>query len=62
MRACQDLPTPTKKPGFYRISGLQSSIVVKNPVSGAPRSGFLGMGDRIFGLMGDRLFTITYLN
>jgi hypothetical protein len=34
MRACQDLPTPTKKPGFYRISGLQSSIFVKNPVSG----------------------------
>ena len=41
MRACQDLPTPTKKPGFYRISGLQSTIVVKNPVSG-PR-------DRVFG-------------
>ena len=35
MRACQDLPTPTKKPGFYRISGLQSTIVVKNPVSEA---------------------------
>ena len=35
MRACQDLQTPTKKPGFYLISGLQSTIVVKNPVSGA---------------------------
>lgn len=35
MRACQGLPTPAKKPGFYRISGLESSIVVKNPVSGA---------------------------
>ncbi len=35
MRACQGLPTPTKKPGFYLISGLESSIVVKNPVSGA---------------------------
>jgi hypothetical protein len=35
MRASQGLQTPTKKPGFYRISGLQSSIVIKNPVSGA---------------------------
>ena len=35
MRACQGLGTPTKKPGFYRIFGLESSIVVKNPVSGA---------------------------
>ena len=42
MRVFQGLGTPTKKPGFYRISGLQSSIVVKNPVSEAPRSGFLG--------------------
>ena len=35
MRACQGLGTPTKKPGFYLISGLESIIVVKNPVSGA---------------------------
>ena len=42
MRACQDLPTPTKKPGFYRISGLQSTIVVKNPVSGARDRVFWG--------------------
>ena len=42
MRACQDLQTPTKKPGFYLISGLQSTIVLKNPVSGSLAIGFLG--------------------
>ncbi|WP_228057091.1 hypothetical protein [Tychonema sp. LEGE 07203] len=36
MRAFQGLQTPTKKPGFYRISRLKSSIFGKNPVSGAP--------------------------
>ena len=56
MRVFQGLGTPTKKPGFYRISELQSIIVVKNPVSGPSRSGFLGMGDRVFRLMGDRVF------
>jgi hypothetical protein len=35
MRVFQGLGTPTKKPGFYRISGLESIIFVKNPVSGA---------------------------
>jgi hypothetical protein len=35
MRVFQGLGTPTKKPGFYRIYGLQSIIFVKNPVSGA---------------------------
>ncbi len=35
MRVFQGLGTPTKKPGFYRFSGLQSIIFVKNPVSGA---------------------------
>ena len=41
----QGLQTPTKKPGFYRISRLKSSIFGKNPVSGPPppskETGFL---------------------
>jgi hypothetical protein len=45
MRAFQGLQTPTKKPGFYRISRLKSSIFVKNPVSEPPppskETGFL---------------------
>ncbi len=35
MRVFQGLGTPTKKPGFYRVSRLRCSIFVKNPVSGA---------------------------